>query len=66
MITPRSQHEQASVLLTSYILGMLDRDEDTFVTAHLGRCADCDRELIGLTDTLMALDMLDPADVWDA
>ncbi|MFD3561099.1 hypothetical protein ACFWVU_15670 [Streptomyces sp. NPDC058686] len=66
MTTPRSEHTQASVLLTSYILGILDRDEDTFVTAHLDRCVGCDRELIGLTDTLMALNMLDRVDIRDA
>lgn len=65
MPTPRSEHAQTSGLLTSYILGMLDRDEDSFVNAHLGRCTDCEQELIGLADTLTALDELNPAEFWD-
>ncbi|MER7000842.1 hypothetical protein [Streptomyces sp. NPDC000410] len=65
MTTPRNEHARASGLLTSYILGILDRNKDSLVTAHLARCADCERELIGLTDTLLALAELDPAEFGD-
>ncbi|MFG2525123.1 zf-HC2 domain-containing protein [Streptomyces sp. NPDC048527] len=54
MTTPRSEHVQASGLLTRYLLGILDGEEDSLVTAHLACCADCEGEVIGLTDTLMA------------